>query len=1507
MRESKRNLPLRLLRIILMVVIIVFALIILAGLSLRLPPVQKKLAGIAENKLHEKTGMPVSLGMIEIALPYRLAVKGIIAQGTRKDTLLRASAISVKIDPLKLLRKEIRILRVKIVDTDARLVRDSTGTKLNINPYIRAFSSGDREEESGGKQQNKFSLVLEKIQLDNLGLFYLDNSRIKQSTGIEFSDIAVTGLNAEINNTVFADEKLSSEIERLSFLEKSGFRVEKLSSSLIIDTEQLRIEDFSLQTPHSNLQYSLLLDTDSSGQSQKNISSYHLNLNLQPSGIGVSDILYFGPVLPESMDADALAEKKINLSAKIKGSTERIQFSELQASVDSTYINATGSIRGVDSLPAASIRLRIDSLSTSETDLSLFMPGSFPVENIDLPSSFGLSAYIDGSLRSFSSSLDISSGYGNITVDAGFGPSDSIPGKRDFRSRIQTGSFDLGRLLSADSIGIIEQSAYVSGILPADSFSNPDITLRAEVARFELMAYTYRELSFSGRYNNNTITADLGSRDSSLAFNASGELDIADSLPAYSLMLDLENANLHKLGLAENDMKAEGKLALDMQGNNIDNLNGEAVLRDFAIRMQERLGRLDSLKAVIINKKDSSSVSLRSGPLIADYTGNLKLSKLPLSMKQIISRYINIYGDSSPMISSPARFELSAQLYNSSLFNQILLPELDTMLPAHISASFSAADNDLSLHADIPGITINEAVIDSLQIDMYAGQAGTLNYNIKLKQIAADSLATGETSIQGWARSDTLYAGLSIPSGKGPHKYLVNAGMTLAGDRQRLWFDPDSLILNSNKFRVAENNYIELQGRDIRFNNMRFYSGDQQMIIERGGINDGDSTGYTLSLSGFSLDNLSGIIEEDKEIVSGTVNGELSLNPALQPLRYSANLQFSELLIYNDTIFNPVLLQAGNDENGLIGIRLSSEGEINSFTLSGNIEPRDKRTVLDMDLQVGDMNLESLAPLLSEQLGELEGMISGNIYLEGTASEPMLTGSLMMREIRVLPYYLNTRLAIEEERLEIKENKVFFENFTLKDRYENNLEIDGELDFSSLSEPSFSLGLVSPEFRLLNTSYQDNDLYYGQVSAGLNASLSGTLDRPVLDIRADFSSDSEFHFVVPGLNTASAEEEGVIYFTGIQDTTGQGSLDYITDSIDASTEPGPVNLDLNANVELNPEMRIFIIIDPVSGEELSFKGDGNMSFSMKGRESPSLIGRYVIEEGTYSLALMEVIRRNFHIKEGSYLQWNGDIENATADITASYLIRTSPMPLIQNEVSGMTQESARQYSANIPFSVNLDIKGQLLSPALNFELETEQQEADPLVRTKLTQLNREETELNKQVFSLLLFNSFMESSVTQPTSSAYELNATARTSVSKLLSRQLNSFADRYIDFVDLDVAVSSYYQEQGDPASAMTEVSVDVSREFFDEQLSLRLGGDINVEGREYSAQQDISTFAGDVIIEYKLDKKGTYRLRGFRKTEYEDLFEGEVHKTGAAFIFNKDFDSLRNLFKQRKDKKNK
>ncbi|MFW6222095.1 MAG: translocation/assembly module TamB domain-containing protein, partial [Bacteroidota bacterium] len=119
----------------------------------------------------------------------------------------------------------------------------------------------------------------------------------------------------------------------------------------------------------------------------------------------------------------------------------------------------------------------------------------------------------------------------------------------------------------------------------------------------------------------------------------------------------------------------------------------------------------------------------------------------------------------------------------------------------------------------------------------------------------------------------------------------------------------------------------------------------------------------------------------------------------------------------------------------------------------------------------------------------------------------------------------------------------------------------------------------------------------------------------------------------------------------------------------------------------------------------------------------------------------------------------------------------------------------------------------------------------------------------------------------------------------------------QYLQGVDLNVDVESYANRQREGETGTTEVSLDVSKAFFNERLSVQVGGNIGINENEQESQTDLQSTAGDFAVEYKITPDGRWRAKGFNKTEYEDVLTGEVNLTGVSLIFNRDFTSFKDL----------
>ena len=94
------------------------------------------------------------------------------------------------------------------------------------------------------------------------------------------------------------------------------------------------------------------------------------------------------------------------------------------------------------------------------------------------------------------------------------------------------------------------------------------------------------------------------------------------------------------------------------------------------------------------------------------------------------------------------------------------------------------------------------------------------------------------------------------------------------------------------------------------------------------------------------------------------------------------------------------------------------------------------------------------------------------------------------------------------------------------------------------------------------------------------------------------------------------------------------------------------------------------------------------------------------------------------------------------------------------------------------------------------------------------------------------------------------------------------------------------------------------ISKRLLDDRLKVTVGSSFGLEGPQ-QANQETSKIAGDVSLDYQLTKDGRYRVRAYRKNDYQVALQGQVVETGVAFIITFDYDKFRELFQRSKEEK--
>ena len=149
--------------------------------------------------------------------------------------------------------------------------------------------------------------------------------------------------------------------------------------------------------------------------------------------------------------------------------------------------------------------------------------------------------------------------------------------------------------------------------------------------------------------------------------------------------------------------------------------------------------------------------------------------------------------------------------------------------------------------------------------------------------------------------------------------------------------------------------------------------------------------------------------------------------------------------------------------------------------------------------------------------------------------------------------------------------------------------------------------------------------------------------------------------------------------------------------------------------------------------------------------------------------------------------------------------------------------------------------------------------------------------------------------------------ALARDNVNKVLSGQLNAFSDKVFgkSGFEVDFDLDSFTDYQGDSPQDRTQLNINAKKKLFDDRLVVTAGSAVDVEGSS-QATQGQTPLIGNVSLEYLLTEDGRYRLKGYRKNEYENVIDGQLIVTGLALIFNREFNRFSQLFNPLKEDAN-
>src|SRR5690606_18966425 len=255
----------------------------------------------------------------------------------------------------------------------------------------------------------------------------------------------------------------------------------------------------------------------------------------------------------------------------------------------------------------------------------------------------------------------------------------------------------------------------------------------------------------------------------------------------------------------------------------------------------------------------------------------------------------------------------------------------------------------------------------------------------------------------------------------------------------------------------------------------------------------------------------------------------------------------------------------------------------------------------------GELTL-SRAPLswasvfVSDLVTDIKGEANGKITFGGTYNRPDLKGTIALKDAGAHVVYTGVDYTSPNELLTANNKGFKLGNITMYDRFQNTANVTGTISHDFFTDFRLQIQMKSPKFEVINLESNENDVFYGQCIADASLSVNGRPDDLRMSIKAEPAASS--HLYLPITDGGTFSNSTFVSFKPIDSNEKNTFQSYKPKS----------KLTLNIAAVVNPLLNVTMILDPISGDQINAKGDGNIALEMSTGTDLRMYGKLNIDE-----------------------------------------------------------------------------------------------------------------------------------------------------------------------------------------------------------------------------------------------------------------------------------------------------
>ncbi len=1342
------------------------------------------------------------------------------------------------------------------------------------------ISSPKPQNLSQGFTWPAMNVAVDNIELANNNVEYYVNGAQPQKGKLNPNAIKLNDLSLSIDSVILENKHAGLTVNSLNFQEFSGINVRNFALDVNATDEEINVSDLMAAINGNTIKGDLDLKYSSLASFIETPENAFLDLDLQEIDVDINDVFLFQPDLKNNENLVKLAKNPVFGRLKASGKLADIQIPNLNINWgQNTSIVAAGSLQNATDPDNLTYNFPKVKIATRRSDLIQILDEQ--QLGLKLPDTITLSANVKGGTQSADALADLNTSMGNVHLDGNFDFGDAIA----FNAEVEASNIEIGNLLQNDQLGDLNLTITTQG--SGNTINNLDAQIDATVQKFTYNGYVINDLNLSGDISNGKGNLNSKYKDDNLNMNLNAAVVLDSVAPEANVNLDVIGADLQALGLASRNVKAALKLKADFKGNADSYDVNSSITEGVAVYDNQAylLGDVDINAQV---NPDTTSVNINNR--IIDL--NLESNASPAAFTTAIQNHIKTYLSNesrTDTLTRPVEVRVRGTINQTPILNEVLVANLRELDTVNIAVDFSEKKRELTANIDLPYVNYNGYTIDSLALN-FDSNADHMNFDFGLNELDAGPVAIKKTIINGNVADKTLFLDF-LSTYEGKKIVQMQSQFTRSNDTLRFHIVPDSLILNRNKWQVAANNRVEIADNSIVFRDFKIQRENQSFEVTNNMPNV-EAEHIGLNFSNFNLATLLSYLNPEKKLATGNLNGSFIVEDPFNSPGMLADLNINDLNMMSVDM-GTLSLNAESLGNENYDFNMAINGGEVDLDLTGNYKANTTAALLDLSLDINKISMSAAEGFSYGEVTNGSGNLSGSIKVTGTTADPQYDGELHFNKAGFKIAMLNEPFLLPDETVTLNNEGIYFDNFTVQDSTQNSFTVNGDILTDSFLNPSFDLNLKADNFQLLNSTAEDNDLFYGKASFDVDATITGDLNLPKVNLKLDVGSSTNVTYVVPASEVQVEARDGVVIFVNKENPDA-----ILTQTQEKSYTVSGFEIDALLSVD---EDAVFnIIIDEETGDNFQVKGEGDLNFNMYPNGRTTLTGRYDISDGHYEMSLYNLVKRRFEIADGSSVSWSGDIFDADLNVKAYYNVETSASALMAAQTSGSDISTRNRYKQVLPFLVYLNIDGEMMQPKINFNLDMPRDDRGAIggqVYGRVQQLNQQENELNKQVFSLLVLNRFFPESGSDGSSGGAA--TIARDNLNQALSDQLNVASDKLLKDtgLELDFGLNSFTDYQGDAPQDRTTLDIAAQKKLLNDRLIVRVGSEVDIQGSAPDNSQSTPVI-GNVSLEYLLTEDGRFRLQGFRRNEYENVIDGQLIVSGIALIFTREFNKFNELW---------